>query len=232
MSDLEALLTASIAMVRGERMPLPKRRIGGTDISKLMGLNPYGGPLDVFERIVLGKDVVMNERMERGQREEPRIRRIFVERSGAVLAPHPGIIQHPEHVFATVSPDDFADIGFGELTVDYKSVSRWSIHKWGEEGSDEIPEHYALQLHWAMAVTGKPAACLFAAFGEDITSTDAPPCFEIVDTRAYWLTRDRELEAVLLDVADRFWTEHILTGVPPEPTRKPKKTKSQPEVHQ
>jgi predicted phage-related endonuclease len=41
-----------------------------------------------------------------------------------------------------------------------------------------------------------------------------------VDThlkRAFRLHRDPELEAMLMDAADRFWHQHVLADIPPEP---------------
>jgi predicted phage-related endonuclease len=217
--SLETLLAESLRIARGEpaSTELPARRIGGTDIGKLLGLSRYGGPRSVYDRIILGVDQPMNPRMARGIREEPRIRALFVERTGAVLAPHPGIIQHPEHEFATVSPDDFAWVEGVDATNDYKSVSTWGAHQWGPDGSDTMPEHISCQLHWAMEVGGKEHARVFAAFGVDETEE----VFDIKFTRLYRLQRDPELGAAMLSVAARFWTEHIVPRIPPPPDPKP-----------
>lgn len=198
------------------------RKIGGTDIACLFGLNRYGrGPCAVYERIVEGKDTPSNQKMGRGIREEPRIRQLFVERTGLVLEPHPGIIESPRYEFAAVSPDDFAHDG-EPLTLEYKSVSVWSAKSWGDDSSDALPEDYAMQLHWAMAITGRPAGRLFAAFGEDL---DDGRVFDIKFTRLYFLRRDPAIEAALLRRAAWFWNAHILKRVKPPPDPKPVKAK-------
>lgn len=188
----------------------------------LLGLSKYGGPKEVFERLVLGKQQPKNPRMLRGNREEPRIRKLFVELTWAELAPHPGVIQHPTHDFATVSPDDFALVYGLDATIDYKSVSVWSSHLWGDEFTDAVPDDIACQLHWAMEVSNKEHAFVFAAFGEDIDEELPTASFDIRETRIFRLERDREMAAWMLEVGGRFWREHVLTGVIPE---NPKSTK-------
>ncbi len=193
------------------------RRIGGTDISCLLGLNKYRDALDVYERIVLGRDEPPNERMLRGLREEPRIRAMFVERMGIELEPHPGVIRHPEHEFATVSPDDFATIERVPSCCEYKSVSVWAAKAYGDDGTDAAPDDYACQVHWSMAVANRPQAFLFAAFGEDVT----PEQFDVKFTRLYRFQRDADIERRLLKAGEFFWNQHVLPMVPPKRTRKP-----------
>lgn len=196
------------------------RKIGGTDIACLFHLNRYGrGPRAVYERIVEGKDTESNPAMERGMREEPRIRQLFVERTGLVLEPHPGIIESPDYEFAIVSPDDFTHDAGEPLTLEYKSVSIWSAKKWGDDSTDALPEDYAMQLHWAMAITKRPAGRLFAAFGEDLEGG----IFDIKFTRLYYLRRDPDIESALLRRAAWFWENHIVKKVSPPPDPKPTK---------
>lgn len=208
-----------------ELLRRPVRKIGGTDIPMLLGLSKYGGPKEVFERLVLGKELPWNPKMGRGNREEPRVRRLFVERFGAELAPRPEkfILQHPRHEFATVSPDDFGSLFGVDGTIDYKSVVQWALRSekpgevWGPEFSDIVPFHIACQLHWAMEVGDKDTAFVFAAFGEDL---DNDTRFDISETRLYRLERDREMAAWMLEVAERFYRDHVLTGVVPENPKK------------
>ncbi len=64
-------------------MSLPARRVGATDVAKLLGLSKYGGPRAVYDRIVGGVDIVSTPLMQRGIREEPRILGLFVAETGA-----------------------------------------------------------------------------------------------------------------------------------------------------
>lgn len=204
-------------------MILPARRIGGSDISALMDCNPYRDSLDVFNRIVLGFDQPSSPRMERGNREEPRVRGMYVERTGAKLEPHPGIIQSKRYEFATISPDDIATVDGERICLEYKTVSIWTAKSWGDDGSDMVPQHYALQAYWSLAVNEIQRGHLFAAFGEDLSDGS----FDIKFCRLYPLfVRDLDIEAAMYARADAFWRNHVLVGVPPERTLKPKKKRT------
>ncbi len=197
------------------------RRIGATDVAPLLRLDPYRGPRDVFDRIVHKKDIEQSPVMYRGIKTEPVIRALGVKERGFALAPRdydePFVVQMAEHDFATASPDDLGLLDGAEGVVEYKSVIRWNAPKWGLEGTDQIPEHYLLQCHWLMAVTGLPTAWLLAAFGEDVKGEDKKPTgdFNIAWTALYVVRRDLELERHLLSVGERFWTRHVLPQIEP-----------------
>lgn len=200
------------------------RRIGGTDIAKLFGLSKYGGPRSVYDRLVIGTESKRTPVMERGNREEPRIRQMFVDETCAILAPHPGRdMVNPKYEFASISPDDFAMLCGEDTTIDYKSVSVWAAKKWGTS-HDAMPDDYAMQIRWAMAVTEKNHAACYTAFGEDL---DDFRVFAIRWCRLYRIERDIEIEAAMLDVAERFWVDHVLPGKPPQPDPKPAKKPKQ-----
>jgi putative phage-type endonuclease len=214
--------------------PPRRRRLGGSDIGALFGVDPNRTQLDVYERIVHGVYEPQNRFMLRGIKTEPRLRAMYLAETGAQLVspvpkPEPWVIQHPNHDWACVSPDDWAITSDGLLaTIDYKSASRWSANKWGP-GADEMPAHYLLQLAWAMCVGSKDWAELYVGFGED--ADDDSGDFEIVFTRLYRAERDLELEDKLLNVAGDWWRRHVVGEVPPpdepdHPKHKRKKRKS------
>ncbi len=201
------------------------RKVGGTDISKLLGMNPYGGPREVWERIVNKVDVPLNDSMRRGLSVEPRIRDLSVRTYGLELEEHPGIVQSPQHIFATASPDDFGSHNGSRVLLEYKSVTEWAAKKWGDlDYSDAVPEHYHLQVRWNLGVCGIERALLIAAFGADVPGeNDAPPDFVIKWTRIYEFHRDRDIEARLFKVGEFFWEQYVVPQIPPPADPKPVK---------
>lgn len=95
------------------------------------------------------------------------------------------------------------DLGLEAKTASAFATGRAS--EWGESGSDQVPEAYLVQCATYMALTECPKWDLAVLFGN-------------TEFRIYHLTRDEELEALLLDEASRFWTDHVLARVPPDPT--------------
>lgn len=181
-----------------------QRRLGATDAAKLLGLSKYGGPADVYRRVVEGHEVKPNKQMLRGTREEPRVRALYVAETGAELLEcvMPLVLEHPERSYMTCSPDA---VTTDNVLVELKTASAWA-RGW-ELGP---PLDYVLQCAHSMYV-GDFARChLYAARG-----TDSGDSFHVERCELYVLERDAELEAAIVGACERFWTRHVVPRVPP-----------------
>lgn len=190
------------------------RRIGGSDIAKLLGLSKYGGPLEVYRRIVEGVEDEWSPAMERGAAMEP-VLRAHGQRLGLGLEdiPGDGYVDSPEHAFARAQIDDLARWKGVPVVVEYKSQSQWArgwLH--GADG-DSIPESYAAQVAWQLMCTGREMAVAVVGFGQD--TEDVPGGFDLHTIQHYEVQREPEFEAYCLLVAREFWESHVLRRVPP-----------------
>jgi putative phage-type endonuclease len=197
----------------------PTRLISGTRISQIVGVSPYGGPYEVYREMVEGWSQPQNRFMSRGTMMEPHIRRMYQERTKLQLEQKPSILRHHQYEWATYSPDDLPIDLTGTLAcgvVDYKSANVSTIEsgKYGEEFTDDIPDHYRLQLAWGMACTDRDWSHLFVVFGVD-QKDGSFALSEKWKPRLYVVHRDLDLERDLLKAGEHFWTKHILTKTPP-----------------
>jgi putative phage-type endonuclease len=182
--------------------------IGGSDIAALIGLSRYASPTSLFyEKLgVLDDHDEDTPRQRIGKRMETVLAEEFNDMTGLYCVGEQEWCQHPIYPWARCTIDGFAaDSPYGshslELalgTVQMKTDGRFG---W----PDGIPPNIQAQCIWEMGVTGL-ANCyltvMFAGFRVEI--------FEIPwndDTAADW--------AFMLNTADTFWTDHVLTGVPP-----------------
>lgn len=193
-----------------------KRKLGATDLAALFRLNPWSTQLDVWERIVNGKESESTPAMERGKRMEPVLRALYASETGAQVEPRDyeqsWVIHSDSYGFACCSPDDFAVSGDGRLvTVDYKSANIWTAKKWGYP-PDGLPDQYLIQLAWQMAIGSKDHAELFVGFGVD----ESDGSFTLKSTRLYKVERDLELESKMLERAAWWWATYVETQTPPE----------------
>lgn len=210
-------MAGSAAVAQRER----RRRIGGSDIAKLLGLSKYGNARDVYDRVVLGLEEPAGPLANRGKVFEPVLRAHAQNHLGVVLDPHCGVggdesdyYQHPHHEFAHAQIDDLARWFGIPVVCDYKTVNRWARrYGWGKPGTAEVPEHYRAQVAWGMACADRDRAIVVAAFGEDIP---APALFTIEDVCTYEIERCPEFESYLLGVANEFWERHVVPCVPPD----------------
>lgn len=201
----------------------PTRRIGGGDIPKLLGLSPYGDALDVYERIVLGKESEWNPKMERGQAIEPVLRAHAQRVLGLELEDTESDYHaRPDVDFAWAQIDDLGHWQGVPACIDYKSVSRFA-RGWGPPGSDTVPPHIHAQMAWELYCSGRELGVVIAGFGDD---RPPPEIFCLSNVITYEIERDEEFERFAVMIARHFWTSHVLARVPPTIERKRKKKAS------
>ncbi len=191
--------------------------IGGSDIAALLGLSPYKTALQLWAEKVGHPGVVEPQaiHLRYGQHLEPFVAREYEQVTGLHTSEIGSSIFHPEHGFmfasidrlVTKEPDAQAFVN-GRVTTDRllecKTSSVFSRSEWGVEGTDQVPTAYLLQCAWYMAVSNCSQADIAVLLGNS-------------DFRVYTIRRDTRLEALMLEQAQRFWYEHVLSCEPPAP---------------
>ena len=74
---------------------------------------------------------------------------------------------------------------------------------WGDEGTDQIPESYLVQVAWYSAICDVPKVDIAVLIGGQ-------------NYREYTYTRDQELEEKLIKIACNFWHNHVQKRIPPK----------------
>lgn len=194
-------LTAADTLVRS-------RNIGASESSALLGLHPRKSALDVFTRLVEGIEAAPTAEeklwMGDGQDLEPACISMYARRKGIwkLDIESSPTLTHPDWPHLCATPDGIANLSTGRRLLEVKTAI-WPGDEWGEEGSAEIPQHYAVQVQLTMAVTGLESADVAALLAGKL--------------RVFHLRADplyqRALHAVVVD----FWEKHIATGKEPPP---------------
>lgn len=177
----------------------------------LAQLTKYSTAADVWMRVVHGISKPKTSAMARGLKVEPAQREAYRQHVGPVSEP-PGVIVHPRHPWACASPDGLID---PDGCLEIKSVSEFARGSWGEPGTDAIPDGYNIQVQWLLECAGREWAHIWAAFGRDFKDEAGEPDFAITETAVYFARRDAALAEALRAAGERFWREHVETGVPP-----------------
>lgn len=193
--------------------------LGGSDIGAILGLNPWRTPWQVYqEKIGEAAPFDGNLQTRFGTHAEEFVAREYCQQTGRQVQRFNSMLRHPEvpligHVDRLVVPEGQKRASYKseirtELGLEAKTASAFATGRgsdWGESGSDQVPESYLVQCAVYMALTECPHWDLAVLFGN-------------TEFRIYHLARDMELEAMILDEAARFWTDHVLPCVPPDPT--------------
>lgn len=181
-----------------------RRGIGASDAASIMGYG-FGSPLKVWLSKVhpeLLDEEENRELLEFGLDVEPAIARAYSRATGREIKTYfgqNGIAVHPQYPEILCSPDRITREH--DRLVQLKWESRFA-DKFGEPGSDQVPDAYLIQCAHEMAVVG----CEF----EDIATMHAGPPVLI-----YPLRRDPDLEKIVIDACRAFWADYVLTKKEP-----------------
>lgn len=176
--------------------------IGASEVAAVLGMSPYRTPFDVWA-VKTGSvsPEPENEAMLWGTILQKPILAEYERRTGhevVVLFDEPR--RHPMRDWQIASAD--ALVLKPSKNVEVKTAGVRSAHRWGADGSSDIPKEYFLQVQWQMDVYGTPEA-------------DIPVLIGGQEFRLYRVQRDDELIEMMVDLTGTFWHDHIEAGVAP-----------------
>lgn len=172
--------------------------VTASEVGALLGPHPYTSPELIWDRLCspFALERPTTEAMLNGSFLEPAIAALASKRLGLRLRATSKTYVHPE-VRLCATPD-YLVLGTPPGLVEIKlsgSRDMWSRL--------EPPEHVEWQVRAQMACTGRETAAICVLIGTGL--------------RTYLLERDRAKEDRMLAEVDRFWREHIKTGIRPDP---------------
>ena len=188
-------------MSREDWLSRRRHSIGASDSPAILGLDtPAGGPWNVYISKVEGMQQAEKDEMRAGIIFEPVLRGLLEDRIGKVIKPSV-FAEHKELEFVTATPDGLLP----DAVAEYKRVDPSKLDEWGEEDTNQVPDHVLVQVVHQMAVVDVPVAYIGMICGVRLPQ----------DFRHYVVERDMALERIILDRIQAFWQEHILTKIPP-----------------
>ena len=189
------------------------KQLGGSDIAAVLGLSPWKTRLDLYNdkrhpRLEGPPRAVL----KRGIRWEGAVAEMLVESleaKGHKVEILGGNVRYRDSVY----PFQASEIDFEiridqakEITnVELKTVHPFKMKEWGESGTDTLPIHYTAQVMQGLGITRRKHGMLAALFGAD-------------ELRVYPVEADQDVIAAIRAQASDFWIDHVLAGIPPEPT--------------
>jgi putative phage-type endonuclease len=176
-----------------------RKGIGGSDIAAIMGLSPFKTAYQVYrEKRKEVEDWQGNNLTDWGKRMEPAIRQWYSDTTGRSVRLPDKIMYHEKYPFMLASLDGFTD---DRRIVEIKTAR--SGKSWGEPGTNQIPDYYAVQCHHYMIVTRFEVA-------------DIPVSIAGGSPELYEVPADKEISEIIIEAAAKFW-ERVVSGNPPDP---------------
>lgn len=179
--------------------------IGGTDLAALCGFSRYCSPIDIWrDKRGLSLPRLENQHMTWGKKLEAIIADHYSQNEEVALhspeAAGTPCLRNPDlPAWHGGSADRFVIEERRGLEIKTAFVGS---QNWGIPGTDEIPIEYLIQCVWYMHVF-------------DCERWDLAVLIGGHDYRKYELSRNLDLEQILIDKVDRFWYDHVLADIPP-----------------
>lgn len=188
-----------------------KTYLGGSDISAILGLDPYASPLTIYERkLGIAPPTEPNYRMMRGTYFEDGIAKAYSRLHDKHLGAARVTPPHPMFEFLKGNIDRTLRSGPGGkaediAVVECKTAGLRQAHKWGKPGEKKVPLNYFTQATYYAALMGLPKFVIVAdlAWMDDLFVEEFDTDFEFFDN--------------MVELAARFWYDHVESKVPPPP---------------
>lgn len=193
-------LVSTVGLPKEEWLKYRKQGITGTDAGAITGMNPYVSAFQVYQDKITEEITDFdNESMRQGRDLEDYVAQRFMEETGLKVRKANAIYQNEEH---PVMLADFDRLIIGQKAgLECKTVSPYSSDKWKD---GKIPLHYQMQVQHYLAVSGYDCWYIAAViFGREFIVRK--------------IERDEELIQYLTTIEEKFWNEHVIKGVMPEP---------------
>jgi putative phage-type endonuclease len=186
----------NIALDRGAWLEWRKGGIGASEVAGVLGMSPWSTPMSIYlNKLQLVADSPENEAMRWGNILEPVIADAYQDEvEGLVVA-------RQLLVWDRIAPHRRCTLD-GILDLDGDLVATVQIKTTREDPWDELPDNYALQVQYELGITGFDFAVV-------------PTLHHGNRLVTYKVDADPELQKILFEAVDRFWTDHIIPRIPP-----------------
>lgn len=180
---------------------LRRKRIGGSDIGAIVGVNPYKSIVDVYIDKIQGSEFKGNEATHWGHMLEGTLMKEFASRHSELIT-----YQAPYSVvdnFLIANLDGvLEDKETGEYGVlEIKTTSTWNKKDWED---DVIPQSYYAQVQHYLMLTGYKFAYVAVLIGGQ-------------QYKEFRVERSEEDIELIKNKATEFYKENILKEIPPMP---------------
>lgn len=196
-------------MITAEQRQARRSVIGGSDVAAVLGMNPWKTAWDVWaEKRGLVAEGKSSEAADLGNMLEDPIVDWALEHLAAAAVRRDLVVQHAEHGFLAANLDTAIDLAGGQSAViEAKTAGLMGplSAEWGEEGTDQIPTHYILQVQHQMLCGG-----------ENYRVAYVPALLGGRGRQMFKVDRNERLIGAMLPALVAFWKDHVEAGVPPE----------------
>lgn len=187
-------------MLTQEELERRRHFLTATDVPKILGISPWGGPSDVYYDKTRGLSNRTNDAMQAGNLLEPAVIAWASTQIGPVVA---GDWKVHENGINACSLDGVAEKGRPVEAKTSGITGPGSPSEWGEAGTDDIPNYYLIQVQTQLLITGADLAYVPALIGGR-------------GFVMYYVRPSKNLHELIIEASEQFWRTHVAERLPPE----------------
>ena len=194
-------------------------RVSGSWIAAVLGQSEFNKPTDAFFYMTHGltreRSAAELFQMQMGLDLEPLVAKLYKRNCAAkgdmikLKKPKPEKIIFDD--WRALSPDFFVLGRPQQELMECKTGRYMSRVKWGAAGTDYVLIDYLYQVTWYNG------HCKLLYDRNGYNSADLAVLFGNEDFRIYPIPFEQELFDLMLEGAEHFWKNHVLTQIPPAP---------------
>lgn len=176
--------------------------IGGSDISAIIGKNPWASPLQVYmDKLGLSEPKEETEPMYFGKMLEPVVAQTFSERTGLAVKELRFVLQDTTYPHLLASVDRVIEHPeWGRGILECKTANAFKLDDW-QYG--KVPEYYYYQVQHYLGITGYSYAYIACLIGGNTF-------------RYSRIDPDPDCIAYLREAATDFWYNYVLLNRMPD----------------
>jgi predicted phage-related endonuclease len=175
------------------------RAIGSGDIAAIVGVDPHKGRMAAWARICGYVDSRESEVMTIGLAMEEPIVKLAAKKYNWLGYRRASTHYHPRVPHLRATPDWWIECQ--EAWSETKWISPWMQDRWHDHEGACVPSNYVVQVQFQMEVTGVERVYVTTILGGSVLALP--------------VRRDREFGEALVEIANRFWRDYVLTDTPP-----------------
>jgi putative phage-type endonuclease len=201
-------------MSRPEWLKARKQGLGGSDIAAILNLSPWRTPVAVWSDKVLEEpNEETSEAMEWGNRLEALVADAYAERLGVTVWNHNYmmidgcLLGNIDRLVTTVEGTKAAHKGKIKTPrmLECKTTNAFSAKGWGQEGTDEVPFHYLIQVQHYLGLSGCEQCDVAVLIGGQ-------------KLKVYHVIRNQKIIDHIQGFARDWWETHVVGMQAPNPT--------------
>jgi len=179
-----------------------KNYIGASDMAAIMGLDPFRTAYDIWlQKTGRITETAENKAMQRGTYLEDAVLTWFADTTNKKIIRNQTRVCPESRVPIAANLDAF--VPDEKRPVEAKTAGPYSKERWGEDGTDQVPDRILVQTTVQMLCT-QADCCYVPAY---------LPYREFV---LFVVKYNKLLAELILEKAEQFWTKYVQPDTPPE----------------